>query len=180
MVKGVSTLRQLERGLFRLELQEMNFCDFLAEVLQPYQTRLGRQLEFHSCLDGSPVIVDIDPDRLLQVLDNLLENAVKQTPQHQRKIIMATKIQPQTVQVQVIDNGAGINPDDLERIFDPFVFIPTTSSASGTGIGLYLSRMIANAHRGTLIAHSEGKGQGSTFNLELPRKEGEKRVNKAI
>lgn len=180
LVKGVSTLRQLERGLFRLELQEMNFCDFLAEVLQPYQTRLGRQLEFHSCLDGSPVIVDIDPDRLLQVLDNLLENAVKQTPQHQRKIIMATKIQPQTVQVQVIDNGAGINPDDLERIFDPFVFIPTTSSASGTGIGLYLSRMIANAHRGTLIAHSEGKGQGSTFTLELPRKEGEKRVNKAI
>ena len=173
LVKGVSTLRQLERGLFRLELQEMNFCDFLAEALQPYQTRLGRQLEFHSCLDGSPVIAEVDPDRLLQILDNLLENAVKQTPQHQRKIIVATKIQPQTVQVQVIDNGAGINPHDLERIFDPFVFIPTTSSASGTGIGLYLSRMIANAHRGTLIAHSEGKGLGSTFTLEIPRKEGE-------
>ncbi|MFQ5820432.1 MAG: PAS domain S-box protein [Candidatus Heimdallarchaeota archaeon] len=173
LVKGVSTLRQLERGLFRLELQEMNFCDFLAEALQPYQTRLGLQLEFHSCLDGIQVIVEVDPDRLLQVLDNILENAVKQTSQDRRKIIVATKIQPQTVQVQVIDNGAGINPDDLERIFDPFVFIPTTTSASGTGIGLYLSRMIANAHKGTLIAHSEGKGQGSTFTLKLPRKEGE-------
>ncbi|MFQ6126069.1 MAG: PAS domain S-box protein [Candidatus Heimdallarchaeota archaeon] len=170
LVKGVSTLKQLERGIFRLELQEVNFCDFLTKAIKPFQARLGEELEFHSCPNKSPVIVEIDPDRLLQVLDNLLENAVKQTPQNKRKIIVSTKTNPKTVQVQVIDNGVGINPDDLVRIFDPFVFIPTIYSASGTGIGLYLSRMIANAHSGSLIAHSDGKGQGSIFTLELPRK----------
>ncbi len=107
---------------------------------------------------------------MLQILDNLLENVVKQTPQDQRKIIVTPEILPNIIRVHVADNGAGIAPEDLDSIFKPFTAIPTKYSAGGTGIGLYLARMPVEAHGGTLTAHSKGKGGGATFIMELPRK----------
>ena len=75
-----------------------------------------------------------------------------------------------TVSISIADNGAGIAEEDLEKIFAPFFSIPTDYHAQGTGIGLYLSREIVEAHQGTLTAHSTGKGQGAIFTIELPRK----------
>ena len=182
LIAGVSTLGQFERGVFRMNIKEVGFCDFLFEALRPYQTRLGRQLEVQEVWDGrdeDPVLIEADPDRLLQVLDNLMVNAVKQTPKDRRKIIVTPEIRFNMVCVRVIDNGAGIAPEDLNRIFEPFTSIPTPYSAGGTGIGLYLSRMLVEAHGGTLTAHSAGKGQGATFILELPRKRIAHRVTRA-
>ncbi|MFX1518120.1 MAG: sensor histidine kinase, partial [Promethearchaeota archaeon] len=67
-------------------------------------------------------------------------------------------------------NGAGIASEHLETIFEQFITIPTDYTATGTGIGLYLSREIIKAHDGTITAQSKGKGKGSTFTIELPRK----------
>ena len=172
LIAGVSTLRQIERGSLRLDMKEIDFCNILTEAMQSYRTILGQQLEFRSCHEGGPVLIIGDADRLLQVLDNLLENAVKYTPQDRRKIIVTSEIRPPTIRLQVTDNGAGITPEDLERIFEPFTVIPTSYSAGGTGIGLFLARRIVEAHGGTLTAHSKGKGLGTTFVLETPRKRG--------
>lgn len=170
LITGVTTLDQLERGIFRLEKTEMDFFNFLMTALQPYQTRLGSQLEVRVIHERDHVGIEVDPDRILQVLDNLLENAIKHTHREHRKIIVTSEIQSQVVRVKVTDNGAGISSEDLERIFEPFMSIPTKFSVGGTGIGLNISRMIVKAHGGTLTAYSEGKGQGATFVMELLKK----------
>ncbi|MFX0149251.1 MAG: sensor histidine kinase [Candidatus Hodarchaeota archaeon] len=66
------------------------------------------------------------------------------------------------------DNQAGIHPIDLERIFDPFVSLETKYSVKGTGIWLYLCRIIVENHNGTIKAHNKGLNQGSTFIIDLP------------
>jgi len=169
LISSVSTLGQLERGLFNLNLKKMDICAFLMEALQPYQSFLDNQLEVQY-KPKRDIFIDGDSDRLLQVLNNLLENAVKHTSKTDRHICVELKILPQTVQIQIVDNGAGIDPENLDRIFEAFVSIPTNFSAIGSGIGLYLARKITDAHDGSLIGHSEGKGRGSTFTLELPRR----------
>ena len=170
LIKGVSTLRQIERGIFCLDMTELDIFYFLAEALLPYQTRLGEQLEMQSGPEKGPVLIEGDPDRLLQILDNLMENAVKHTPKDRRKILVTPEVRPDVVRILISDNGAGIAQEYLDRIFEPFTTFPTPYSVSGTGIGLYLSRMIAETHGGTLTAHSEGRGRGATFILEIPRK----------
>jgi signal transduction histidine kinase len=71
------------------------------------------------------------------------------------------------VRIEINDNGAGIHPNDLERIFDPFVSLETKYSVKGTGIGLHLCRIIVENHNGTIKAHSDGLNQGSTFIIDL-------------
>ena len=70
--------------------------------------------------------------------------------------------------IRVRDNGCGISTENLEIIFNQFVSLPTQYSVGGTGIGLYVSRLLAEAQGGTLRAESDGSGLGSTFILELP------------
>jgi K+-sensing histidine kinase KdpD len=101
---------------------------------------------------------------------NLLSNAVKQTHPDNRLIKVKLEVLLRSIRLQIWDSGARIAHEDLERIFDQFVSIETEYSATGTGIGLYLSRKIMEAHGGTIKAHSEGRGLGSVFTIELPRK----------
>ncbi len=74
-----------------------------------------------------------------------------------------------SILIKIIDNGAGIDQKNLKLIFEQFVSIETKYSVTGTGIGLYVSQKIIEAHKGTIIAQSEGLGQGSTFTIELSR-----------
>jgi len=171
LINGVSMLGQFERGEFRLERKEIDFHPFLMEALQPYLTFLGPQLEFHSCPIEHPVIIKGDPDRLLQVFDNLLENAIRHSDPQSRKIVVTFEVLSERVRVFVMDNGVGIAPENLERIFEQFVSIPTPYAAQGTGIGLFITKMIVKAHHGTVVAQSEGISRGSTFIVELPQKE---------
>jgi signal transduction histidine kinase len=97
-----------------------------------------------------------------------MENAVKHTSPQERAIIVTLEALSQNLQVQVTDNGAGIDPINLERIFEPFTAFSTQYASGGTGIGLFLARTLAEAHGGSLIAASKGREEGATFILELP------------
>ena len=105
-----------------------------------------------------------------QVFDNILGNAIKQTDKTKRRISFALKVYPNRIIVRITDNGAGIDPKNLESIFEQFVSIPTEFSATGTGMGLYISRKIIEFHNGIISAQSKGHGKGTTFVIELPRK----------
>jgi CheY-like chemotaxis protein len=117
------------------------------------------------------VYVNGDSTRLSQVLQNLLVNAAKYTPDNGR-IDLRVRSDEGMVYVYVQDNGRGIAAEDLRRIFQLFMQAEAAQSAaaeSGLGIGLTLARSLAEMHGGSIEATSPGLGQGSTFTLRLPR-----------
>jgi signal transduction histidine kinase len=115
-----------------------------------------------------PVLVDADPDRLQQVLSNLLENALKNTPGTEPVLVETDVVDgpAPAVRVSVIDHGPGIDADSLDRIFDKFVRV-NTNAVSGTGLGLYIVRRIIEAHHGRIWCESV-PGRRTAFTFELP------------
>ena len=120
----------------------------------------------------SGVSVYADPEMLLQILVNLLANAVKFTPEGGR-IDVTLHLGGPRVEIRVSDNGIGIAPRDQRRIFEPFVQVDErlTRHAAGTGLGLAISRELAMGMGGAVSVESE-QGQGSTFTVTLSRGRG--------
>jgi signal transduction histidine kinase len=114
------------------------------------------------------VLVHGDPVRLVQVLCNLLSNAIKYTPQGGAIRLEWGRSDDQAI-VRVSDNGRGIEPDLVPRIFDMFVQERVTPDGSGgLGLGLGLAKRLVELHQGTIHAHSDGPGKGATFEVRLP------------
>ncbi len=129
----------------------------------------GCRHELRVRMPKTPVRVDGDAARLVQLLTNLLNNAAKYTAVGGR-IALRVVQRGDTVEIRVKDNGVGIAPDMLPRIFELFVQVDATSSPSheGLGIGLTLVRIIAEHHGGSVEVHSAGPGRGSEFVVKLP------------
>src|SRR5204863_2307171 len=111
-------------------------------------------------------IVRGDGSRLRQVLANLLDNAVKYSPEGELVEVRATAVNGRVV-VDVTDRGSGIAPADQRLVFEKFGRVSGTSAKPGTGLGLYIARAIAEAHGGQLELTS-APGLGATFTLTLP------------
>jgi PAS domain S-box-containing protein len=111
-----------------------------------------------------------DRTRITQILWNLLKNSIKFTPEGGIITIRSQRVSENEIMIQVQDTGIGIEPAQLEPVFDAFEQgdHKITRQFGGLGLGLAISRAIAEAHRGTLTAKSEGHGRGSTFTLTLP------------
>lgn len=116
-------------------------------------------------VDADLALVDADPVRLRQALDNLLVNAVVHAGADVPIVVHARRSPTGGVTVSVEDAGAGIAPDALERIFEPGVRLD--AERPGSGLGLALARAIAEAHGGTLTVAS-APGRGATFTIALP------------
>jgi CheY-like chemotaxis protein len=121
--------------------------------------------------------VKADPARLAQILANLLNNAAKYTPDG-GAIWLTVEREENKAVFRIRDTGAGIAPDMLPRIFEPFIQADQSldRSQGGLGIGLTLARRLVEMHGGTIEAHSAGLGQGSEFNVRLPAIEAVKTV----
>jgi PAS domain S-box-containing protein len=124
---------------------------------------------------ASPFMVSGDPDRLQQVVWNLLTNAIKFTPQNGRVEIRLSAIKGKETKdsyakIQVHDTGIGIKPDFLQYVFDRFRQADgsTTRSHTGLGLGLAIARHLVELHGGTIHADSPGEGKGATFTVKLP------------
>jgi two-component system, chemotaxis family, CheB/CheR fusion protein len=112
--------------------------------------------------------VEGDEARLLQVVGNLLDNAIKFTPEHGRIGLSACRTNGE-ITVEVADNGRGIRPALLEHVFDVFSQIEDDSDhTAGLGLGLAIARELVALHGGTLEAHSAGIGEGTRLTLRLP------------
>ena len=129
------------------------------------QTALDHGIHLEHDDAGVPLPADFDHDRMLQVLANLLGNAVKFTPRGGR-ILVAAERQEGVLSLSVSDTGPGIPGEDLLRVFERF-WQGNAGDRRGTGLGLYISRSIVEAHGGRIWAESAA-GQGSTFHVRLP------------
>ena len=107
-----------------------------------------------------------DEDLLRRLILNVLQNAVQHTPSG-RSVAVEIRQDAEAVRVLVIDEGAGIPPEDQQRIFDRFVQLDASRRGQGTGLGLPIARWIAEAHSGTLVLERSGP-DGSTFSVSLP------------
>ncbi len=116
---------------------------------------------------GTPAVA-VDPDRIQEVLGNLLDNALRHTPSGGSVTVAArpgeNKKRSAAV-IEVTDSGSGFSDRDPERIFDRFEKAP---NSPGSGLGLTIARAIVEAHHGTLTAHSSGVGRGACFTITLP------------
>ncbi|MHA2247070.1 MAG: PAS domain-containing sensor histidine kinase [Candidatus Hodarchaeales archaeon] len=168
LISGVSTLTQIERGVLHFEFEPINMCNFLDNLVNPYRILYENQVHYSCQCDSSECFTSIDPSMMRQAIENILQNAVKQTNNENRKIEVSCTIKSDSFQFSISDNGAGIRKKHQLRIFDSFVSIPTKYSAQGSGIGLYLAKIIVEAHIGTISVLSEGLNQGATFIINLP------------
>lgn len=123
-------------------------------------------------LDVDPGLpaVDADPERISQVLGNLLDNALRHTPRGGSVSLGAHVSEAGGVSITVTDTGEGLEPDQLDLIFERFYRVDTARDrvSGGSGIGLAIVRAIVLAHGGTVAASSAGPDRGSTFTVELP------------
>jgi signal transduction histidine kinase len=140
-----------------------------AEVVRSRQARWcgGDEPQFILELGHS---VQADPGLLRQLLDNLVENAIKYTPADRApwvRVVSARDIEPGWVTVQVTDHGIGVPMGQEEQIFEEFHRGPAEGRSAGTGLGLALTRRIIASHGGELTARRNPEG-GSTFTFTLP------------
>jgi PAS domain S-box-containing protein len=137
------------------------------ETVRPAAEAKGVELEAY--LNGNTAIVSGDPDRLQQVVWNLIINAIKFTPKYGRVEVRVECVDSQA-QISVKDTGEGIDPEFLPHVFERFRQADSTNTRShgGIGLGLAIVRHLVELHGGVVTATSEGKGMGSTFKVSLP------------
>ena len=182
LVDDLLDIGRISTGKVKLRLETSRVAEAVArgvEAAKPLIDSRRHQLSIE--LPEEPVFVNADPTRLSQILQNLLVNAAKYTPDN-GKITIRAEASGGFALITVVDNGRGIAEQDLEAIFDLFCQVHNdTPNESGLGIGLTLARSLTEMHGGTLEARSAGLGRGSAFTLRLPAvesaaKESEPRV----
>jgi signal transduction histidine kinase len=117
-------------------------------------------------LEAASRQVVVDPARLQQVFWNVLRNACKFTTTGGSVSVRSYNASPETVTIEISDTGVGIEPQFLEKIFEPFE--QAGSRREGLGLGLSISKAILEMHGGSIRALSEGRGRGATFQIQLP------------
>ena len=170
LVEDLHDLALLEAKEFSLNLSSQNLTEIVQDVAGIYQPIFDDQgvtLE----LDLSRELPGVKGDcaRITQCLNNLLNNALRHTPEG-GKVTITTHQQDRSVSVIVKDTGAGIDKDHLPHVFDRFYRVDPDRNrrTGGTGLGLAITQALVNAHGGEISAVSAGKDQGSEFRIMLP------------
>ena len=155
--------RRVELNIARFDLSAVAMR--ITERLRPRFEAAGIAL---NCSPGpAGMTVEADEDRVVQVVSNLLVNALRYTPAHGH-VEVSCRTNGDVVTCTVTDDGDGIAPTELDRIFERFHRGGNARHVTGTGVGLTVARSLARAHHGDITASSPGPGEGSTFTFVLP------------
>ncbi|HEV2147860.1 MAG TPA: HAMP domain-containing sensor histidine kinase [Longimicrobiaceae bacterium] len=170
LVQRLLDISRFEAGGGRLELRDIGIRPFLADLAHGFDAlAIQNRIDFAlQVADDVPETMVGDPDRLNEVLGNLLSNAFKFTPQG-GQIRLVARAAPERILVEVRDTGIGIPPDKLPKIFEKFFQVENEAQprSVGSGLGLAIAQEIVEAHGGTITAESR-EGRGTTFRVDLP------------
>jgi signal transduction histidine kinase len=169
LIEQLLELSRLESGELPLRREETPLAPLVSQVLSEIDVaRSDRGVDVRSDLPEDLPTIDADPERVHQVLFNLLDNAVRFTPPGGEVTVSAHR-HDGSVEVSVSDTGVGISPEHLPRLFERFYRADPARSREdgGTGIGLAIARSVVEAHGGHIRAESQ-MGRGSAFTFDLP------------
>jgi signal transduction histidine kinase len=172
LIDGLLDVARIARGRIELSKKECDLNRIARQTADDYSVALasaGVTLDVN--LANEPLIVFGDPTRLTQIVGNLLHNAAKFTPANGRVTVSTRRNDAaQSAVVTVQDTGAGLTPDTLTRIFEPFGKIEraTDPNHGGLGLGLTVAKGLVELHGGSIAAESEGAGKGARFTITIP------------
>lgn len=166
--EDILAVARMETGLFQLRPVLMDLGALVVDLAHRRPQRARLRVD----VPPDPVMLEADPERLGQAIDNLVSNALRYSPSDS-PVYISVGCTDQEARVQVRDEGVGLAPDDIPRLFQKYgrVRNPRTAREKGVGLGLYLVRLLVEAHGGRAAAASPGPGQGSTFTITLPRQQ---------
>lgn len=170
----IDDLQQLWRAEARqlpLAMERLDVASLLTAVRERFAARAGEDgSEISLTAPADPLAVHADRERLAQVLDNLVANAIRYSPTGAHVALEVAR-QGEEVVIGVVDQGPGLSAEQRERVFERFYRVdPSRARAlGGSGIGLAIARALTAAMDGRIWAESEGPGRGSTFRVALPR-----------
>ena len=169
LVTRLLSLARYESMTTAQNLQKIDLVPFLEKISDRFaELTIRENLDFTSLLPEKPIFCMAESDLLKQVVENLLDNARKYTPPG-GKIQLQLLKNSSFATIKVIDNGRGISPENLEKIFERFYRVESSvkSQQQGFGLGLAIAQQIIRLHNGNLSAQSN-LGKGTTFIIELP------------
>ncbi|HEV2456062.1 MAG TPA: PAS domain-containing sensor histidine kinase [Verrucomicrobiae bacterium] len=175
LIDDLLDLNRIAHGKLALDKRRIDCHDVLDNAISIVEPEIRRKkISLTLKLEKNPCFLSADRIRLQQVFWNVLNNAVKFTPE-QGKITVATAVAPDQNQcsITVTDSGIGMTQEEIRKIFDAFAQgehakASGTHKFGGLGLGLSISRMLVKMHEGSISAHSEGTGRGATITIQLP------------
>lgn len=173
MINDLLSLSRMDRGVSRMDMEWVNLNDFVSHILNRFDMIVKtdnneKKYTIKRELGTQALWVEIDTDKMMQVIDNIMNNAIKYSPDG--GVITVRLVQNLNhVILSISDQGLGIPRKDLGKIFDRFYRVDKARSRAqgGTGLGLAIAKEIVEAHHGRIWADSS-EGQGSTFYISLP------------
>ena len=168
LTEDILDIAKIESQSLSLKKEQLNLDDVVATALEDYKEEIEKtnsklKLVYKNNVKNNTLVVDADRNRLFQVFNNLLSNAVKFTDEGD--ICISTENKDTQAMVTVKDSGVGIDPQILPQLFSKFV----SKSFKGTGLGLFISKSIVEAHGGKIWAENNFNGEkGATFYFTLP------------
>jgi signal transduction histidine kinase/CheY-like chemotaxis protein len=168
LTENILDVTKIESQSLTVNKQHCRLNDLITNVLADHRKEEGdnkqRKIKLANFRNNDNIIVNADAERLTQVISNLLTNASKFTQKGEISVNILTDDTDQQVVVSVTDTGQGIDPEIMPRLFTKFA----TKSIIGTGLGLYISKRIIEAHGGKMWAENNSDGIGATFSFTLP------------
>jgi len=167
LIEDLLDLSRLTRRRLKLQLGTADAHELLQSAIDIVRSDMeDRHLKLVVTLKAAEHELVADAPRLQQVFWSVFRNACKFTPENGTVSVRSYNPNPKTITIEISDNGVGIEPQFIKRIFDPFEQVD--SRREGLGLGLAISKAIVEMHRGTIRARSEGQGKGATFVIDLP------------